>query len=123
MATIYDLKPRFQALLRPVCGGLAGAGVTANQVTVAAALLSAAGGAAILWQPEARWALLALPVVLFLQVPPLTPMCSALTAAGQPRSYTVEGGSLKSPIRMNGRVPPCVWMATVLKMLASTSPL
>lgn len=68
MATIYDLKPRFQALLRPVCGGLASAGVTANQVTVAAALLSAAGGAAILWQPEARWTLLALPVVLFLRM-------------------------------------------------------
>lgn len=68
MATIYDLKPRFQALLRPVCGALARAGVTANQVTVAAALLSAAGGAAILWLPEARWPLLALPVVLFLRM-------------------------------------------------------
>jgi CDP-diacylglycerol--glycerol-3-phosphate 3-phosphatidyltransferase len=68
LVTIYDLKPRFQALLRPVCGGLARAGVTANQVTVAAALLSAAGGAAILWQPEARWPLLALPVVLFLRM-------------------------------------------------------
>ncbi len=68
MATIYDLKPRFQALLRPVCGALARAGVTANQVTVAAALLSAAGGAAILWLPEARWPLLALPAVLFLRM-------------------------------------------------------
>ena len=68
MATTYDLKPRFQALLRPVCGALARAGVTANQVTVAAALLSAAGGAAILWLPEARWPLLALPVVLFLRM-------------------------------------------------------
>lgn len=68
MATIYDLKPRFQALLRPVCGALARAGVTANQVTVTAALLSAAGGAAILWLPEARWPLLALPVVLFLRM-------------------------------------------------------
>ncbi|MDH5556698.1 MAG: CDP-alcohol phosphatidyltransferase family protein [Alphaproteobacteria bacterium] len=68
MATIYDLKPRFQALLRPVCGALARAGVTANQVTVAAALLSAAGGGVILWQPEARWPLLALPVVLFLRM-------------------------------------------------------
>ena len=49
MATIYDLKPGFQALLRPLCGALARAGVTANQVTVAAALLSVAGGGAILW--------------------------------------------------------------------------
>lgn len=68
MVTIYDLKPRFQALLRPACGALARAGASANQVTVAAALLSAAGGAAILWQPEARWPLLALPVVLFLRM-------------------------------------------------------
>lgn len=68
MVTIYNLKPRFQALLRPACGALAHAGITANQVTVAAALLSAAGGAAILWQPEARWPLLALPVVLFLRM-------------------------------------------------------
>ena len=68
MVTIYDLKPRFQALLRPACGALARAGVSANQVTVAAVLLSAAGGVAILWQPEARWPLLALPVVLFLRM-------------------------------------------------------
>jgi CDP-diacylglycerol--glycerol-3-phosphate 3-phosphatidyltransferase len=68
VATIYDLKPRFQALLRPVSGALARAGVTANQVTVAAALMSVAGGAAILWRPEARWPLLLLPAVLFLRM-------------------------------------------------------
>ena len=68
MATIYDLKPGFQALLRPACSALARAGVTANQVTVAAALLSLAGGAAILWQPAERWPLLLLPAVLFLRM-------------------------------------------------------
>jgi CDP-diacylglycerol--glycerol-3-phosphate 3-phosphatidyltransferase len=68
LATIYDLKPKFQALLRPICGAMARSGVTANQVTVAAALLSAAGGGTILWQPEARWPLLVLPVVLFLRM-------------------------------------------------------
>ncbi len=36
--TVYALKPRFQDLLRPLVGRLAAAGVTANQVTVAAAL-------------------------------------------------------------------------------------
>ena len=36
MASIYDLKPKFQNLLRPITRALAGAGVTANQVTVAA---------------------------------------------------------------------------------------
>jgi CDP-diacylglycerol--glycerol-3-phosphate 3-phosphatidyltransferase len=43
--TLYALKPRFQALLRPAAASLARAGVTANQVTLAAAALSVALGA------------------------------------------------------------------------------
>lgn len=38
--SIYELKPRFQALLRPLTGALHKAGVTANQVTVAACVVS-----------------------------------------------------------------------------------
>jgi CDP-diacylglycerol--glycerol-3-phosphate 3-phosphatidyltransferase len=45
--TLYALKPRFQALLRPAAGALARAGVTANQVTVAAAALSVAVGTTV----------------------------------------------------------------------------
>ena len=37
MITLYALKPRFQSLLRPFVARLAARGVTANQVTVAAA--------------------------------------------------------------------------------------
>lgn len=40
MPSVYELKPRFQALLRPVARGLVGAGVTANQVTVFACAVS-----------------------------------------------------------------------------------
>ena len=65
MASIYDLKPKFQALLRPLTRGLAGRGVTANQVTVFAALLSLAAGLAVAWRPAARWPLLLIPAVLF----------------------------------------------------------
>ncbi|HEX9627620.1 MAG TPA: CDP-alcohol phosphatidyltransferase family protein [Acidiferrobacterales bacterium] len=65
MASIYDLKSAFQNLLRPVTRRLAAAGVTANQVTVAAMLLSFAGGAAIALWPAARWPLLLVPVILF----------------------------------------------------------
>jgi CDP-diacylglycerol--glycerol-3-phosphate 3-phosphatidyltransferase len=65
MASIYDLKSAFQNLLRPVTRRLAAAGVTANQVTVAAMLLSFAGGAAIALWPAARWPLLLVPVTLF----------------------------------------------------------
>jgi len=42
--SIYRLKPRFQALLRPLVGWLHAAGVTANQVTLAACAISTALG-------------------------------------------------------------------------------
>jgi CDP-diacylglycerol--glycerol-3-phosphate 3-phosphatidyltransferase len=68
MPSIYDLKPAFQRLLRPVVRGLAGAGVTANQVTLAALVLSAANGALIAWQPAERWPLLLLGPTLFVRM-------------------------------------------------------
>ena len=40
--SIYALKPKFQALLRPLTAALARSGVTANQVTLAAAIVSVA---------------------------------------------------------------------------------
>ena len=66
--SIYDLKPAFQNLLRPICRLLAGLGVTANQVTLAAVALSVALGGALAWQPTARWALLAIPLGLFVRM-------------------------------------------------------
>ncbi len=68
MASIYDIKPRFQALLRPLTRALAGAGVSANQVTIAAALLSGGVGACIGLWPESRWPLLVLPAFLFVRM-------------------------------------------------------
>ncbi len=62
--SIYQLKPAFQRLLRPLAGGLVRAGVTPNQVTVAALLLSAAAGAVVALLPEERWPLLLLPAAL-----------------------------------------------------------
>jgi CDP-diacylglycerol--glycerol-3-phosphate 3-phosphatidyltransferase len=62
--TIYDLKPRFQALLRPLADSLAKAGVTANGVTLAALLLSLAHGAWLALLPQSRWPFLLLPVTL-----------------------------------------------------------
>jgi len=50
--TLYALKPRFQALLRPLVACLAAAGGTANQVTVAAAAGSVLLGAFIAWRAE-----------------------------------------------------------------------
>ena len=65
MASVYDLKPRFQAWLRPLVQFLANCGITANQVTVAALLLSLAMGGAIARYPSERWPLLLMPVALF----------------------------------------------------------
>jgi len=66
--TIYDLKPAFQNLLRPMCRALANAGVSANQVTVAALLLSLVVGALFALNPEAHWAALMIPIWLFLRM-------------------------------------------------------
>jgi CDP-diacylglycerol--glycerol-3-phosphate 3-phosphatidyltransferase len=68
LATIYDLKPQFQRLLRPVAAGLAARGLTANDVTLGALLLSAAHGAWLALMPSSRWPLLLLPVTLFLRM-------------------------------------------------------
>ncbi len=68
MASVYDFKPAFQSLLRPVCRWCARCGITANQVTVAALVLSVATGAAIALSPGERWPLLALPAVLLVRM-------------------------------------------------------
>ena len=62
--TLYDIKPAFQKLLRPTCNALAKAGVTANQVTIAAILLSIATGTALVLLHEKHWILLLVPVAL-----------------------------------------------------------
>lgn len=68
MPTIYDLKPRFQALLRPLVRRLARLGVTANQVTVLAATLSLLSGTLLALQPAVRWPMLLVPAVLFIRM-------------------------------------------------------
>lgn len=68
MATIYDLKPKFQALLRPVASWLVQAGVSANAVTIAALVLSIAQGAWIALTPGEALPLLLLPVMLLLRM-------------------------------------------------------
>jgi len=66
--TIYDLKPAFQKLLRPICAALAKTGITANQVTVVALILSLVVGALFALNPTARWAALSIPIWLFLRM-------------------------------------------------------
>lgn len=68
MTSIYDIKPAFQNLLRPITRALARGGVTANQVTCIAALASIAVGSCIAMAPGARWPLFLLPAFLFVRM-------------------------------------------------------
>ncbi|MDR6433402.1 CDP-alcohol phosphatidyltransferase family protein [Brucella pseudogrignonensis] len=65
--SVYQLKSRFQNLLRPLVVRLAAKGVTANQVTVVAALVSIALGAFLCLNGNAIWFAL-VPVWLFLRM-------------------------------------------------------
>jgi CDP-diacylglycerol--glycerol-3-phosphate 3-phosphatidyltransferase len=66
--SIYDLKPRFQALLRPVVNTAAKRGVTPNQITLLALAISLLTGFTLYLWPHAQWPLLLVPVVLFIRM-------------------------------------------------------
>jgi CDP-diacylglycerol--glycerol-3-phosphate 3-phosphatidyltransferase len=68
VASLYDLKPAFQQCLRPGVRLLADAGVTPNQVTAAALLLSCLLGGMIALFPTQRWPLLLVPAGLLLRM-------------------------------------------------------
>jgi CDP-diacylglycerol--glycerol-3-phosphate 3-phosphatidyltransferase len=69
LATLYALKPRFQALLRPLVGRMAAGGITANQVTVGACLGSILIGLLLIrWGAERSFLFLLIPVWLFLRM-------------------------------------------------------
>lgn len=66
--SIYALKPKFQALLRPLTRALARIGVTANQVTLAAAIVSVALGVFVAARTPERWPFLLIPLWMFLRM-------------------------------------------------------
>ncbi|MFC3493558.1 CDP-alcohol phosphatidyltransferase family protein [Glycomyces rhizosphaerae] len=68
MPSVYQLKPAFQRTLRPAVGRLAAVGVTANAVTVAAAVLSIGVGAVVAVWPDRAWPLVAVPVLLLVRM-------------------------------------------------------
>ena len=69
MATVYDLKPKFQGLLRPLLRPLRAAGLTPNGLTLLALALSGLAGFAVARRAgdDPRW-LLVLPAWLFLRM-------------------------------------------------------
>lgn len=68
MATIYQLKRHFQNLLRPLVKYLAGRGVTANQVTLAAMGLSIVTGVLLVIFTAIAWLWLLIPLVLLVRM-------------------------------------------------------
>lgn len=68
MASIYDLKPKFQNILRPLSNWLAFRGITANEVTISAIVLSALAGIVIACFPTAQFPMLLVPIILLLRM-------------------------------------------------------
>ncbi len=68
MPSIYDLKPRFQNLLRPSVTRLHAKGVTANQVTLFACAVSIVVGAVVAIFAEHRWVFALLPLWMLLRM-------------------------------------------------------
>lgn len=66
--SIYRLKPAFQALLRPGVAALARAGVSANQVTVTACLVSIGIGALLAFVPERNGLFALVPLWMLLRM-------------------------------------------------------
>lgn len=68
MPSIYQLKPRFQALLRPAVQRLHARGVTANQVTLAAAGVSVLLGALVAAFGGYLWLFALIPLWMLLRM-------------------------------------------------------
>jgi CDP-diacylglycerol---glycerol-3-phosphate 3-phosphatidyltransferase len=66
--SIYQLKPRFQQALLPFVRGLHRLGVTANQVTITACVVSVAVGLFLYLEPVSRVWFALLPAWLFLRM-------------------------------------------------------
>jgi CDP-diacylglycerol--glycerol-3-phosphate 3-phosphatidyltransferase len=65
--SIYKLKSSFQSALRPLVRRLATMGLTANQVTLVAALVSVAIGTLLIVQPK-QWLFALVPIWMFLRM-------------------------------------------------------
>jgi len=68
MPSVYDLKPAFQSVLRPSVHLLSRCGVTANQVTVAAMILSIGQGLYLAVAADPFWPLALMPFVLLVRM-------------------------------------------------------
>lgn len=68
MISIYQLKPRFQNLLRPMVARLFDRGVTANQVTLAACAVSILIGAGVALFAAYQWVFVLIPLWMIVRM-------------------------------------------------------
>lgn len=68
MITLYQLKPAFQNLLRPLSNALATRGITPNQITLAALFLSIITGIILFLYPHISQLWLILPFILLIRM-------------------------------------------------------
>jgi len=68
MLSIYQLKPRFQNLLRPLVQRLFDRGITANQVTLSAAIVSVLLGLLLAFFPDRLWLFALIPLWMILRM-------------------------------------------------------
>ncbi|WP_201277785.1 CDP-alcohol phosphatidyltransferase family protein [Mammaliicoccus sciuri] len=68
MISIYEIKPKFQQLLMPIVDWMRKIGMTANQVTILALLLSIAMGIILSIFHENKWIYILMPIVMFVRM-------------------------------------------------------
>ena len=66
--TVYNLKEKFQNILRPLGDKLNRVGVTANQITISAVIISVMWGVAIYFLHKQLWPLYLLPLLLLVRM-------------------------------------------------------
>ncbi|MFP4878172.1 CDP-alcohol phosphatidyltransferase family protein [Mammaliicoccus sciuri] len=68
MISIYEIKPKFQQLLMPIVDWMRKNGMTPNQVTILALLLSIVTGVILSIFHENKWIYILMPIVMFVRM-------------------------------------------------------
>ncbi|MFY2152856.1 CDP-alcohol phosphatidyltransferase family protein [Mammaliicoccus sciuri] len=68
MISIYEIKPKFQQLLMPIVDWMRKIGMTPNQVTILALLLSIVTGIILSILHENKWIYILMPIVMFVRM-------------------------------------------------------
>lgn len=68
MISIYEIKPEFQQLLMPIVDWMRKIGMTPNQVTILALLLSIVTGIILSIFHDNKWIFILMPIVMFVRI-------------------------------------------------------